>query len=299
MSREGRAGVAMLESEDLAVGVRLGQGARVVELTNRRDGRQWLRRAREPGEPRAADEGLRFTDTDHHGWDEMFPTVDPCVYPCAPFAGACAPDHGELWRTPFATLARSESSLRQRATSPRFHYEFERALSVEGPTLRAEYSVVVTADVAAPMLWALHPQFEAGEGTRVVLAGHRDCLLDTSSPEGPRAIPWTGELVVERDVEPGADRMLYARPGDDVGEVALVDPSGSWLRVTWDTRFAPYLGLWLDRGRFTTGRVVAIEPTNGFFDELARAVGNGRIGWFAPGARVSWWVEVTLGQGGM
>jgi galactose mutarotase-like enzyme len=91
--------------------------------------------------------------------------------------------------------------------------------------------------------------------------------------------------------------MFYLHPGDDVEEASLVDPSGSWLSVTWNRSFAPYLGIWADHGHFTRGRVLAIEPASGFFDELNRAYQNGTVTRFASGKSVSWWVEVTVGQG--
>jgi hypothetical protein len=42
---------------------------------------------------------------------------------------------------------------------------------------------------------------------------------------------------------------------------------------------------------------MAIEPTNGFFDELARASDTKMVTLFRPGEVVTWWVEVTLGEG--
>jgi hypothetical protein len=109
-------------------------------------------------------------------------------------------------------------------------------------------------------------------------------------------IEWCGDLVVERDVKPGEDRMLYAAP-EVVREASIVDPSGATLSLTWDRAFAPYLGVWMDNGRFASEPVVALEPTNGFFDELARAQRAGTVGLFAPGRRVSWWAQIRIEPG--
>jgi hypothetical protein len=103
--------------------------------------------------------------------------------------------------------------------------------------------------------------------------------------------------VIERDVESGCDRMIYASPDEQVREARIVDRDGATLRLTWDHTFAPYLGVWMDHGRYTSGRVAAIEPTNGFFDDLERAYTSGTVGIFAPGEHVTWWVKLNIEQG--
>lgn len=285
-----------LANDDVAVEVTPIHGARVTSLRNRHDGREWLAPPRGSA-PRAARYGELFTDTDHFGWDEMFPSVDACVFPVPPYEGAEVVDHGELWSSPWHVLEMTPSSVRQCVKSERFGYVFERNLSISGPTVRADYSCVVSAPIATPLLWALHPQFLMRTGSSVVLGGERTHVLDTTEARDVRAVEWRGDLVVERDVARGGDRMIYPMPGDPIDEARVVDADGSTLVLTWDRAFAPYLGIWMDHGRYTTGRVVALEPTNGFFDELARAVRSGTVGTFEPNARVTWWVELRVEQG--
>ncbi|MGA7836315.1 MAG: hypothetical protein WCA31_14005 [Acidimicrobiales bacterium] len=291
-----RESLVRLESEELRVDVVATNGGRITSVASRLDGREWLIQG---GGPLNVAYGTRFTDTDHCGWDEMFPSVDACTYPTDPFRGREVVDHGELWCSTWEVLDETATSLRQRVRSDRFSYTFERVLAVRGSTLRADYACVVDADVpvAPVLLWALHPQFSLRRGSRVLLSGQRDHLLDTSDAASVRHVGWLGDLVVERDVEPGGDRMFYAEPADDVREVRIVDPGGSSLRLSWDHGFAPYLGIWMDNGRYTTGHVVALEPTNGFFDELARAHRSGTVGTFPPGSRVTWWAEVCVDEG--
>jgi galactose mutarotase-like enzyme len=285
-----------LASDQLSVEV-AARGARITSLKSRLDGREWLAQAKDSGASEPA-YGASFTDTDHFGWDEMFPSVDACAYPTGSFAGLDVVDHGELWSLTWETLEESPTTIAQRVRSPRFAYTFERALVLEGPTLRVNYAVVLDemAPTALPFLWALHPQFAMTEGSRLELSGDPH-VLDTSDAAAVRSVEWLGDLAIERDVEAGSDRMIYVAPGDLVSEARIVDRTGSRMRLSWDHDFAPYLGVWMDRGRYTRGRVVAIEPTNGFFDELARAHQSGTVRTFAPGKRVTWWVELTIEQG--
>jgi galactose mutarotase-like enzyme len=286
-----------LASDQLVVEV-VARGARITSIKNRLDGREWLAQATGAVTSRPT-YGGRFTETDHFGWDEMFPSVDACTYPVEPFAGLDVVDHGELWSVPWETLEASATAIFQRVRSERFAYTFERRLVLDGPRLRANYACVVdeTTQADLPLLWALHPQFSMNEGSRVELAGEGVRVLDTSDAGAVKPLEWLGDLVVERDVELGGDRMIYVTPGELISEARIVDHNGSTIRLSWDHSFASYLGVWMDRGRYTGGRVVALEPTNGFFDELARAHHSGTVGSFPSGERVTWWVELKVDQG--
>jgi galactose mutarotase-like enzyme len=289
--------IVKLRSDQLTVEV-VPSGARVTSLKSPLHGREWLTQASGTAR-RSLAYGARFTDTDHFGWDEMFPSVDACAYPAEPFVGVDVVDHGELWNLRWDTLEESSTTIVQRVKSERFAYTFERALVLDGSTLRANYACVVdaSAPVTLSLLWALHPQFAMSKYSRVELSGERLYVLDTSDATSVRSVEWRGNLVVERDVELGSDRMIYVTPGEQIAEARIIDRCGSTLRLTWDHSFAPYLGVWMDHGHYTGGQVVAIEPTNGFFDELARAHHSGTVGTFAPGKPVTWWVELQVEQG--
>lgn len=284
-----------ISSDALSVAVRARRGARVTSLLSRRDHREWLRQASSDSESVQLPYGATFTDSNHYGWDEMFPTVDPCLFPTEPFLGAPVPDHGEIWQLDWDVVDSSPSALHQRVTSERFAYTFDRRLRVTDATLRCDYECAVDTDVAIPMLWALHPQFDMHVGSRVTFEGDVDTLIDTSNAALMREVSWLGNLEVERDVLEGGDRMIYRQPSDVANEATITDLSGSFLTLSWDIQFAPYFGIWLDRGRYTQGSVVALEPTNGFFDDLARAFSGNSIRYFEPGIPTSWWVEITVG----
>jgi galactose mutarotase-like enzyme len=291
-----REGTIELSSDELRVAVSTRRGARVTSIFSRHDEREWLRKTRGTSHNESLDYGSVFTDSDHGGWDEMFPTVDPCVFPVKPFVGTPMPDHGELWQLEWEVLDKSASALHQRVISDRFAYTFERRLSLSGATLRVEYECCIESQVAVPLLWALHPQFEMRHGSRVLLEGQVDSVLDTSDALSVQEVPWVGDLQVARDVPEGRDRMIYVRPGDTIRAATLIDESGPSLTLTWDQVFAPYFGIWLDHGRYTEGSVVALEPTNGFFDDLERAHAGKTIRAFEPGVTTSWWLEINVGR---
>lgn len=282
-----------LQSEGLSLEVVASRGGRITRLVDRRVGREWLTPARAGGSPMLLD--AVYTETDHGGWDEMMPTIEPCVYRGDPYDQVALPDHGELWTASWEVLNHSDTMLHQRAVGRRLNFSFQRLLEVSGSTLRCSYRCETPVDTV--MLWAAHPQFAASDGTRLELWPTPDSLLE-GSLGALRERPWSGDLVVERDLDDGTDLMLYADPDEPLAAATLTDPSGASLSMTWDTQANPYLAIWADRGRYAAGRVIAIEPTNGFVDDVAWARANGRVTVFEAEQPRNWWVEITLASGG-
>src|ERR1700722_7237061 len=128
--------VLTLRSSQLEVQVLSSRGGRVLSLRNVADDREWLaqRRRDDLESPPALDSV--FTDADHCGWDEMFPTVDPCDFPGEPFLGVGVPDHGELWSRPWEVEMATATTLVQHVRSERFGYFFQRTLRLDGGALR-------------------------------------------------------------------------------------------------------------------------------------------------------------------
>ena len=91
-------------------------------------------------------------------------------------------------------------------------------------------------------------------------------------------------------------RKIYTRPEQPVSWAALVDKKlGCQLRLDWPSEFAPYLGLWIDEGMYNTAPVAALEPANGYYDSLERAMENQRYAKLAQGREITWIIKVYLG----
>jgi hypothetical protein len=102
-----------------------------------------------------------------------------------------------------------------------------------------------------------------------------------------------------RDISQRAGRKFYVPPDQRITWAGLWRPAVQCgLHMTWQSEAMPYLGIWVDEGAFyPRSGVVALEPTNGYYDSLAQAVANERAGRLAPGARATWRVTVRVGAG--
>src|ERR1700737_4880000 len=291
----GERGVA-LRSDDLEVVVSPRPGEKIARLGPRPSGREWLEQP--AGDLRDAPTyGSAFTDADLFGWDEMLPTIVACSYPDGEYRGTPLPDHGEVWTLPWETTSVGEvlvCSMAGRALP----YHGTRSMRVEGARLQLEYQLSATGAAPLWLLWAAHPQFVIAEnGTRVHLPVQVSQLLSVWPNTKPVRVSWPSlDIESTRGLPSGAGRKLYALPDAGIGSAGLIDADGAWLRLTWDSDIVPYCGIWLDNRAFARHSVIALEPSTGYFDDLALAVSNQRAAQIHPGRPLRWSLEVSLGS---
>lgn len=269
------------------------EGGRIVSLLDRHSGREWLKApsgAVLSGPPRS---GTRFVETDHFGWDEMLPTVDPCLFPVEPFAGEMLPDHGTLWSCTWELIGTEPQCCTQVVHCTVPPCVLRRTIALQGACVRIEYELASKTDRPLPVLWAAHPQFVA-QGVRVRIEPSPSFLVDVTAGDDVVLVPFTGDLRVDRDAPLGQDRMYYVPPEEPVESVVLEANNGDWLRCRVDTTVCPYIGLWLDRGHYNASEVVAVEPATAYYDSLERAVRTNHVVWVAPGEPLRWWMAVEL-----
>lgn len=250
------------------------RGAKIVSLTDRA-GQEWLL---QPGAP--APSGTPFTAAETGGWDECAPTIVPCTSP----EGTALPDHGDLWDTPWSA---DGSSMTAHGTA--LDYTITRTIVPCDQGLRLEYTVTARCDT--PFLWAAHPQFSAPPEARVRFeTGQVIDALD--APGAP--VAWHESFRTIDSLGPGTCRKVYSDPGTPAGYAALEVPGKGRLSLRWDADTCPYLGIWFDNRAYARAPVIGLEPSTGYYDSLAHAVGNGRVLWLERHRPVRWWVEITV-----
>ena len=299
VSRLRKAGAQVrLSSAELEVTILPAYGGKIVSLRHTASGREWLAQPAHPLHARPA-YGSSFTAADLCGWDEMLPTIIACRYPSAdPARNVQLPDHGEVWALEWKVLREASGSALMAVDGRALPYRLERHVSVTGPCVRLAYHLTAAGSEPLWLLWAAHPQFACTGGMRLVLPGHVSNLLDVTAPGQPSLRAWPGEAPDNPEaLVLGEGRKLYVTPDTTVSWAALADANGSWLRMSWDPATVPYLGLWLDNHAYAREPVVALEPSTGFYDDLALAQRSGRVPFVRAGAQLRWWIEVTVGTG--
>ncbi|MEO1225617.1 MAG: hypothetical protein AAFX92_15465 [Pseudomonadota bacterium] len=290
--------VVHIENEIVRVAVVPDYGAKVVELTDKRSGRNWLV-AGTPTE--AAGDDAVFGGPQAYGWDECFPTVAPC-------SGAgwspATRDHGALWGRSWRHDAEGDAVI---ATFDHDDFVFSRRLTLDEDRVRAAYTLGNSSDRDLTYLWSAHPLLALHPGESIALPGVdrasatyvKACgkVAALSETDWPVASISGQSIDLSRvhTMESGFAAKLYC---DAVlpSEVTVEGADGR-LVLTWQRDAIGALGIWLDYGGWPDERPVhqvAFEPTTAPADDLLSAQTLGRHAVLSPGERHAWWLAFAL-----
>jgi galactose mutarotase-like enzyme len=297
-----------LEDSALRLVIVPEMGAKIVSIFDKRHNHEWLVGPIRP--PKPVPYASDFGQADMAGWDEMFPTIDACPYPGAgPYAGAPLPDHGEVWPLPWRMESASPNGLQYSIQGRSLPYTLRRNATLPEPGLiHLDYTLENTGPAPFDYLYAAHPQFSADTTTRILLPENVTQVINVHPQPawGAAGLPYPWPVAHALDgqtyhldqIAPATRhscRKFYVPPETPISWAALQhQASGSTLRLEWHPAALPYLGVWVDEGRWNTAPTVALEPTNAYYDSLALAVTNRRTGQIAPGATQTWRLMLRL-----
>jgi len=256
-------------------------GAKVISLRNLVTGYEWMWHP--PTEIKLFHNrpGDDFATSTLVGWDECLPTIAPCLH-----QGRHLPDHGEVWSVPWAIdwdawrRGHSKTAVKLQL-SP---LDFERTIELRGNVIHLRYQLTNRAAVAEKFLWAMHALAPTPPGGSLEL-----------TPEARQQLgnpPWLAGMNFEKS-EPACVKT-YAGPLDEGRAAILNSASGDRLTFRWDTRLNDTVGVWLTRGGWHGHHHVALEPSNGYPDDLTTAELHGRCGIISANARLEWEVAMQI-----
>jgi galactose mutarotase-like enzyme len=308
----------VMENDAMRVVVVPEIGGKVVSLVSRHTGREWLWKNPHLPLRKPPADATDFGAFDAGGWDEVFPTVNPCRVPNSAWGNRMLTDHGELWYRPWQIVAASVDSqsgatLTLAVDDPQFPFRFERSLTLEAglAPLTASYSVTNKSTIPMPFIWAAHPllaiepgdSFRMPEGTRISTTGNVGLELATNVTEltWPTVPLLFGDsLNLSRAPETSARYAikLFAEsaPGGAI-KIANRDQT-EVLCISSQSRQALHVGLWLNYGAWSGANTppyynAGVEPTNFPHDDLSVAA-RSQSSMLAPGATCHWRLVVSI-----
>jgi galactose mutarotase-like enzyme len=273
--------VETLTNDTIRLQISSELGAKIVSLVRRASGYEFLLQSVIPPETKPY-YGEVYDERRSFGFDECVPTVDPCTYPGAPFAGAELPDHGEVWSIPWKIERRGAGSIKLSAGGRALPYRFEKEITLEQSGFRIVYAMQNESDTAFHYNWSAHPLLRAREDTSVSLPS-ADGPIDAFS-------------VVPR----GSCEMRFTRRlNSDEGWCSVTWPdAGERLRYSFDPARVPYIGLWITNGGWPPAsdrrqHAIALEPCLAP-NSLASAIQRDEAPLLAPLSRESWELRIRV-----
>ncbi len=292
-------------------------GGKIKELINLESGTQYLLDNQNPDGNYSTDHyGADFSKYDVSGFDDCFPTIDPCVIDSLKnkYSKYSFPDHGEVWSRPWK-YSISDNSVTFTISGEAFKYLLTKQYRLEENRITITYTLKNLSAEALPYIWSAHPLLKISEGARIILPKEVEMLYlnwasDAAIGKHGDIIQWpfilgsesTEDYSIVKDKQHNLALKCYTDElSDGYAGVYLPDKEES-IFFSFDAGENPYIGLWLCYGgwppddknkHFTIG----IEPSNGRPDSLAEAVKNRECSIINEYSENKWELEISLWSG--
>jgi hypothetical protein len=299
----------VLENEQLRAVLLPAWGAKTVSLVHKGTGTETLWQNPAPVFARTG-YGQPYEEGEFAGFDEMFPTISRCHYETAPWAGAEAPDHGEVWSIPWDVDVRGDS-VALGVSGIRFPYRLRKTVSLEGEKLVAKYEAINLSGFPMDFIWAAHPLFNAAEGMRFIVPHGMNRIIN--AVPGPTLAGYGRRLDFPlARIDGGRDVRLDRVPprngtgwqkywfADKVTEgwcMIRDDAAALTVGMAFPREKVPWLGMWLNEGGYAGQYNIAPEPATAAMDRIdfSKMWGMGSV--LPPASRVEWFLVIGVTAG--
>ena len=258
------------------------------------------------GEFRQAVPGSNFSDYEACAFDDAFPSID---------AGKIKVgdkwidyfDHGEIWTANFEWYEKQGGVLLS-YYSPYLHYSYEKLLTMSDKGIKVDYRIKNEGDVEFPCFWACHCLVKYKEDMQLIFPKDTDRVLNVMDSDilGPSGVIYRfptdfvdGNKKYDFTRVPTADSntalKYYCCERSSEGRCGYIYPSdGITAIIEYDPDALPYLGFWITTGGFRGDMNCALEPTNGYYDNITIAEKNGKCPVLEPEQEMRFSLKISL-----
>jgi galactose mutarotase-like enzyme len=289
---QGRQAV-ILQNSSLSTVILPEHGGKVASLFHR--GKEFELLFQNPHRTyRKAKCGSDFSEFEACGFDDAFPTIDPCEV-LVNSSVVRYPDHGEIWSAAFE-YAVEDSSVILTYVSKLLPYRYKKTFCLNGASLVCKYRIQNTGEAEFPYLWAFHCLVNCEKGMRLIYPDGVTAItnvLDCNS-FGKAGSQYPLAKSVDRLPE---DPMIkyYITGKVKEGKCGYYYPKKNiTVLIEFDPDSLPYLGFWCTDGGYRGDVNCAFEPASGFYDSALGSYRHGTGSVLHPNETFSFQIIVTL-----
>ncbi len=231
-----------------------------------------------------------------YGYDDCFPSVEPCIYPGMDWE---VPDHGEVCYLPFQV--REESNrLMFSVKSQVLPVQFKRELRFQENALIWDFEVKNKGVNTIPFQHVIHPLMPLDPVTRIDLPQFKS-VFDAI---GGKNLKLNNPAEVQKYLlaqEQGTADMLFLQYLQD-DHLSLGFINGMQLKITYPKSLFCAIGIWWNNSGYPDEdgcrrNECAFEPIPGHTSKLTDAFSNGTCLSVSPGQKLNWQIIWTIKEG--
>ncbi|WP_246943827.1 DUF5107 domain-containing protein [Bacillus pinisoli] len=251
--------------------------------------------------------GADFSKFDSSGFDEVFPSIDQCLYPVS---GEVVPDHGEVWAMPW-NYEIEDQSIMFSVESQVFPYTLEKKAYLDGNRLCLEYKVINRSKNEFYFIWTPHALLRCNEATKIVLPSALNEVM--SVEHGTEHLgEWgtrhsypvtqslkTGQLLDLSKMEPvtanNCEKFYFTNKLQE-GKCGIIqEDTNRTLTYYYPADKIPYLGIWKTQGGYRGDYNLALEPCTGVYDSVYVAKSIRKVSTVEGNGTFNWWFHIEVG----
>ncbi|MGI9271902.1 MAG: hypothetical protein ACR2QT_09010 [Woeseiaceae bacterium] len=314
--------VIRLQNDVIELAIVPAAGGKILELIDRRNGRNWLwRNAHIPVS--SARRGANFErELDSGGWDDVLLSVKPAVIDVGDQHGKSVPDHGDLigneWVVEELIVNDAGDVICTMTTTgdcTNYHYKRRIRLLHDCAQIEINYRLRNNGTDPMPGYWCAHPLLAIDADARIEIEGNMPFRVDDAETKKSCAtngdLRWPNLQLQSGDTldlsrsfksngnpQPTASKIFVRAPETGAASVRLAD-SKSRLTFHFSPSELPWLGLWINNGAWSgCGSEpyvnLGIEPATAPYDCVNEAIENDAVPWLEPGAETCWSLSVEV-----
>jgi galactose mutarotase-like enzyme len=250
-----------------------------------------------------------FSEYDSSGFDECFPSIDPCILATEGTRALIVPDHGEVWAMPWVYTQVDESTLRFAVTSDEFGYTLVKTIHLHADGFNCDYSLSLDEKTPLlPFLWAPHALFIYDDDTRIIIPERMNRIINVcpqggflgnygdihNYPMAKKSLNQEFDLsLFEVSNESSCEKFYFEQTlGRD--ELFGFENASYKILLSVDETVSPYLGIWKNQGAFGQHHNFALEPCSGIYDSIQSAFHNKTCAVATNLVPTSWYFNIKI-----
>jgi galactose mutarotase-like enzyme len=294
-----------LENDQLRCIFLPSYGSKLVSLYDKTAEYEWLFQAK--GEIlKKPDYGAKFSDYDSSGFDEVFPSIDPCYHPTF---NKNVPDHGELWALEWRWKWR-DGQLTFYVEGKEFPYQVKKKVRLKENGLIIEYCIKNMSSQTFPFIWTPHALLNMNEYTSIDIPSNLTEIMTVEHKSGhlgkwgtrhpfPITISRsTGEqidlskMVTNETI--ACEKYYFTEELDEGLCATRQEDIGKKLIYRYPSEKIPYLGVWITNGGYRGDYNFALEPCTGIYDDLYVAMKIKKVSEIPPNGNYEWLFSIEI-----
>lgn len=220
-----------------------------------------------------------FAEYDTSGIDDCIPTIDKCDY-----NKTVLPDHGELWFNKMDVVEYDDTKIKLLYEFDTVPLVFIKEIKIENNEVIILYNVTAKDDT--DYLWAFHGLMTL-DGCMYIHEPKNDGIIQVDGAKMPE-----DHCDIKKYDDNKTYKFYYRNKLDD-GKFTL-EYAHHNLHYYFDADNSPYVGVWITTGGFKGERNIAIEPCNGYYDSLTKAIENKRYVNIKKNENHSWYIRLVI-----